>query len=108
MSSPRTTASSSVLKSLSLLLMSVMLASCGGGRSSSPPPAPLDSDRDSIADAQDCAPTDATRWQLLTFGSVDVDGDTHRVNSTGQQCSGASLPATYFASAVAAVEVDCD
>jgi hypothetical protein len=92
----------------SLLLICCVLAACGGGGSSSPPPAPLDSDGDTIADAQDCAPMDGARWRTLTFSSVDGDGDTRRVNTTGQQCSGASLPATYFADPVAAADVDCD
>jgi hypothetical protein len=95
----------------SLLLICFVLAACGGGGSSSPPPtppAPLDSDGDTVADAQDCAPMDGARWRTLTYGSIDSDGDTRRVNSTGQQCSGASLPATYFADAVAAADVDCD
>src|SRR5688500_6493790 len=106
MSLPRMTTLAGI-RVLSIVLVFAVLESCGGGgRSSSPPPTPLDSDRDSVSDAQDCAPTDGTRWQLLTFGSIDVDGDTHRVNSTGQQCSGASLPATYFANAVGAAEVD--
>jgi hypothetical protein len=107
------TSASHVVKVLSLLLMSTALASCGGGSRSNPappptPPAPLDSDQDSVADTLDCAPTNAARWQLLAYSSVDSDGDTHRVNTTGQQCSGATLPATFFATAVDTADLDCD
>lgn len=63
-----------------------------------------------MVDAQDCAPNDASKWQLLPYQSVDVDQDGHRVGAGGSQtlCSGASLPAQYFNSAADANDIDCD
>jgi hypothetical protein len=93
------------------MLPVLLLAGCGGGGSGgggthgTPPVA--NADGDSVPDSSDCAPTDAARWQMLPYASVDADGDTHQVSSTGQICAGASLPTGYYA--VAAVEEsDCD
>lgn len=96
-----------------ILLLLSALAACGGGGNNKqqptpPPPAPSDADADMVIDSQDCAPNDASRWQSLPYQSVDADADGRRVNSSGQLCSGTSLPATYFATAIAASEQDCD
>jgi hypothetical protein len=45
----------------------------------------------------DCAPTDPTRWQMLPYGFVDLDGYT--VPQTGTVCSGAALLPPYYATA---------
>jgi hypothetical protein len=89
-----------------ILLLCSVLAACGGGGNRQPPPP--DADADSVADSQDCAPNDASRWQSLSFQSVDADADGRRANSSGQLCSGGSLPANYFAAAVAASDEDCN
>jgi hypothetical protein len=81
---------------------------CNGTDRQLPPPLVQDADHDSVPDAQDCAPTDPTRWQLLAYQSVDNDADGHWVNSTGQVCAGASLPPGYSATAVAAGNADCN
>jgi len=88
-------------------LLCSVLAACGGGGGGRQPPPP-DADADSVADSLDCAPNDATRWQSLSFQSVDADADGRRANASGQLCSGASLPANYFATAVAAGDEDCN
>jgi hypothetical protein len=90
------------------LLLSAFLVGCGGGGGGPRPSSPSDADRDGIADAQDCAPTDSTTWQRLSFQSLDSDADGHRANSAGELCVGGSLPSTHFASPVAASDVDCD
>jgi hypothetical protein len=43
----------------------------------------------------DCAPTDATRWQGLTYQYRDADSDTFTVESGGSLCAGATLPQGY-------------
>lgn len=68
----------------------------------------MDADRDGIADANDCAPGDATAWQMLEFVARNDDGDSRRVNVAGRICAGAALPANRFATAAPAGEVDCD
>lgn len=90
-----------------ILLLCGALAACGGGSDNRPPPPPPDADGDQVTDSQDCASNDASRWQLLPFQSADTDADGRRVNSSGQVCSGAALPANYFAS-VADGEQDCN
>jgi hypothetical protein len=97
-----------MLRTGCLLCVLVAVAGCGGGGGSSGSRQPPDGDNDGFADAQDCAASDATRWQLLAFQSVDLDADGRRVNSSGQICSGSALPSTHFAAAVAAGDVDCD
>jgi hypothetical protein len=89
------------------VLSTLVVAACGGDGGGHPQPPP-NADGDAFADAQDCAPNDPTRWQSLAFQSVDSDSDGHRVSSAGQLCSGAALPATHFAAAVAPADVDCD
>ncbi len=85
------------------------LAGCGGGGGGgTSPPAVADADKDTVADASDCAPTDATKWQALSHQSIDLDGDGHRANATGQVCSGMTLPSGYFTAAAPANDVDCD
>jgi hypothetical protein len=88
-------------------VLALTLAACGGGGSDSSTP-PADTDRDGIADANDCASNDVLAWQVLTFASRNDDGDTARVNATGQVCTGATLPANRFAAAVPAADTDCD
>ena len=46
----------------------------------------------------DCAPGDASRWQLLSYAGVDRDGDGFTVAQPGTLCTGASLPDPYRAS----------
>ncbi|MCE9673639.1 hypothetical protein LY474_38130 [Myxococcus stipitatus] len=53
----------------------------------------------------DCAPTDATRWQVLAYAHRDADGDGFTVPLIGELCSGASLPEGYATTAQGA---DCD
>lgn len=79
------------------------LVACGGGHHKPP-----DADADGIADASDCAPNDGTRWQMLSFAAVDDDADGHPVNTAGQVCSGATLPAHRLAAAVPAADADCN
>ena len=91
-----------------VLMVSVFVVACGGGGGGHSPPPPPNADGDALADAQDCAPNDPTRWQSLAFQSIDSDLDGHRVSSAGQLCSGATLPATHFATAVLPADADCD
>ncbi|WP_161829938.1 hypothetical protein [Steroidobacter agaridevorans] len=51
---------------------------------------------------------DASRWQNLSYQSVDSDADGHRASSSGQLCAGSALPSSHSASAVAASDVDCN
>jgi hypothetical protein len=89
------------------LALSALIVACGGG-GSHPPPPPANADGDAVSDAQDCAPNDPTRWQVLAFQSIDSDLDGHRVSAAGQLCSGATLPATHFAGPLAPADPDCD
>lgn len=88
-----------------LFLITAVLVGCGGGGGGKQPP---NADGDGVADAQDCAPVDSTRWRVLQFQAIDAEGDGHAVNSPGELCVGAALPSTHFASAVPASDVDCD
>jgi hypothetical protein len=90
------------------LALCLAVIGCNGTDRQPPPPSVQDTDHDSVPDAQDCAPRDPTKWQLLTYQSVDSDSDGHWVNFTGQVCAGASLLPTYSATAVAASDQDCD
>jgi hypothetical protein len=59
-----------------------------------------------VASHTDCAADDASRWQSLTYKHADLDGDGYTAPTTaGSVCSGATLPAPYFATAVGN---DCD
>ncbi|WP_163999669.1 hypothetical protein [Pyxidicoccus caerfyrddinensis] len=53
----------------------------------------------------DCASTDATVWQLLSYLHRDVDGDSYTVPESGLLCSGAALPPGYL---TASNGFDCD
>lgn len=83
-------------------LIVATIAGCGGDKK------PLDTDRDRVADTADCAVQDPQAWQMLAFASRDADADTYRVNVSGQQCVGSALLPGFFATAVAAGDVDCD
>ena len=94
---------------LSIIAACAVLAGCGGGggKHSAPP----DADGDAIADAQDCAPQDSSKWQLLAYQSVDLDGDGHKkAKQAGAEtlCSGSSLPTGYFNTAADPNDIDCD
>jgi hypothetical protein len=51
------------------------------------------------ATGDDCAPTDAKAWQLLSYTDRDADGDGYTRAATGQVCAGAALPAGYLTTA---------
>ncbi|MFN8389691.1 MAG: thrombospondin type 3 repeat-containing protein [Bdellovibrionota bacterium] len=54
-----------------------------------------DDDNDGRADVSDCAPTDASRWQIGVF-YLDQDGDGVRSSATPQSiCFGRSTPSGY-------------
>jgi len=91
------------MRNLLVTTFALLLVACSSG-SKKPP----DSDRDGVVDASDCASNNAQAWQLLDYAAVDNDGDSYRVNSAGQACSGTSLPANRFATAVAAGDADCN
>ncbi|HET9598336.1 MAG TPA: hypothetical protein VFP65_22300 [Anaeromyxobacteraceae bacterium] len=59
-----------------------------------------------VASGGDCAPFDASRWQLLPYAATDGDGDGWLAAAAGTLCSGAALPWGYAAE-VPAVQ-DCD
>jgi hypothetical protein len=92
-----------VIRAAALLagLVALVLGACGHSR-------PPNADQDAVTDAIDCAPTDATKWQLMAYQSADVDGDDHRSGPPGQVCSGAALPARYSAAPADAGDVDCN
>jgi len=48
--------------------------------------------------APDCAPADASRWQVLAYTHVDADGDDRYVADAGERCSGAALDDGYLGS----------
>lgn len=88
-----------------LFLLLAFLTGCGGGGGGRRAP---DADADGVADAQDCAVNDATRWQNLSYQSVDNDSDGRRVNASGQLCAGSSLPSTHSTATVATADIDCN
>jgi hypothetical protein len=88
-----------------MAVMCALVVGCGGGGSR---PVAQNTDHDSVPDSQDCAPNDSTKWQLLSYQSVDLDSDGHFVNSSGQVCTGFALPPNYSASQVSAGDADCD
>jgi hypothetical protein len=92
-----------VPRSCWFLILSVALIACSYGDRSPP-----DSDGDSIADTEDCATGDPTRWQLLRFQSIDADGDTHYVATSGMVCSGASLAPPRSVFSVRLGSEDCN
>ncbi len=53
---------------------------------------------DTLTDS-DCASTDPTKWQTLTYGFVDRDGDGITAPETGTLCAGAALLPPYYATA---------
>jgi hypothetical protein len=88
---------------IGLIALLAILTGCSGGKRSEP-----DADGDKFADAVDCAPSDASRWQQLGFQSRDADSDGHWANSAGQVCSGAAVPPTYSSGTAPAGDIDCD
>ncbi len=48
--------------------------------------------RDTVASSADCDDGDAQTWQVLPYASIDQDSDSHRVNTSGERCSGAAWP----------------
>jgi hypothetical protein len=52
-----------------------------------------------VATDTDCAPSDPTKWQTLTYSFVDRDGDGVTIPETGTLCAGAALPPPYYATA---------
>jgi hypothetical protein len=60
-----------------------------------------------VADTADCAPADRTKSQLVSFRSIDRDGDLFRVNETGTLCIGPPPPNVSL-EAVSPDQVDCD
>jgi hypothetical protein len=65
---------------------------------------PLDVDGDLVSDANDCAPTDASRWSLATV-YVDADGDYYSTGVSQTMCIGATAPAGY---SLGSVGIDCN
>jgi hypothetical protein len=53
---------------------------------------PLDTDGDLVANANDCAASDATRWRIATL-YTDADGDHYTVGAGTSQCIGMLAPA---------------
>jgi hypothetical protein len=81
------------------LVLVVLLVGCGGGGGGNEQRV-SDVDGDGIADTQDCAAADSMKSRLLGFQSIDSDGDSYRVNSSGELCVGNALPSTHFAASV--------
>ncbi len=86
---------SSALRSLPALAL-LLLSACGDPQPPSKPPATPpsangDADEDGVPDAQDCAPGDFTRRQLLP-GFSDRDHDGVGDGAEEQVCSGVTLP----------------
>ena len=71
------------------------------------PPPPPDGDLDGVADADDCAPTDARAYQMLAYGFRDHDGDGRYIAQVGSVCTAATLPPGYRAD-VPTEDIDCD
>lgn len=86
-----------------MLVACAAIVGCSGGSKHRV----ADADRDSVADAQDCAPNDPLASRLLSFQSEDADSDSHFVNATGQVCAGSTLPSRYAAGPIAG-NPDCD
>ncbi|HET9625483.1 MAG TPA: hypothetical protein VFP84_29145, partial [Kofleriaceae bacterium] len=60
------------------------------------------------ATGTDCAPGDATAWQVLGYNFRDGDGDGAVIAQAGTQCSGARLPPGFFVDPPANRPFDCD
>src|SRR5262249_33693616 len=56
-------------------------------------------DNDSIVDATDCAPLDATRWATEAYVDSDKDGVSNTTQPASGICYGQTLPAGYVAQA---------
>jgi hypothetical protein len=56
----------------------------------------------------DCNDANAGSWQLLSYVAVDTDLDGFRVASSGQICSGTTLPAGFATLVPTSQQVDCD
>lgn len=54
---------------------------------------------DRVATGTDCAPTDPTAWQKLSYAGLDEDGDGFTTRVSGTLCVGAELPDPYRATA---------
>src|SRR5690606_25288387 len=54
----------------------------------------IDSDQDGIADKDDCAPNDATKWRSAEL-FIDKDGDGYD-NGKATVCFGKDIPAGYI------------
>jgi hypothetical protein len=65
---------------------------------------PLDADGDLIADANDCAPMDASKWTVATI-YADADGDTYTTGAGQAACIGAAAPAGF---SLTAFGTDCN
>lgn len=61
-----------------------------------------------LAGDADCDDASASYWRLLPYLARDSDSDGFSIASTGEACSGTSLPASYGAEAPGAQTVDCD
>lgn len=59
------------------------------------------------ASATDCAPSDGSRWRVLTYAHRDEDDDTFTVPQAGELCAGTTLPAGYSLTASTKGQ-DCD
>jgi hypothetical protein len=99
---------------LSILAAALFLAACGDNvpapsgdpdPDASPPEPPPDSgdrDDDGVLDVSDCAPDDATRWELADVWR-DADGDSFGTGEVTAGCRGSAPPEGY-----ALVDGDCD
>ncbi|OGJ45806.1 hypothetical protein A2272_00180 [Candidatus Peregrinibacteria bacterium RIFOXYA12_FULL_33_12] len=54
----------------------------------------LDDDSDRVADTQDCAPTDASKWKSANY-YLDSDNDSYGSDSGQSVCVGNSMPQGY-------------
>jgi len=81
-------------------VLGLVLAACGAPAEQPPPdaappidtpPPPPDGDLDGVADADDCAPGDDTRWRTLSL-FAEVDNDGVGAGGPSLQCIGATLP----------------
>ena len=77
------------------------LAGCGSDSKDN------DFDDDGVANTEDCAPLDASKWQLKAYIFEDQDLDGWFVSSQGEACSGNELPVEYRNDAVEHT-TDCD
>lgn len=94
------------MKYFSLILSTIIiLSACSNSNDTADNDDP---DGDGKVSTNDCAPQDASKWQLLPYQSVDLDDDGIRVNSVGELCTNGELPPGYFSTMSAAAQLDCD